>query len=309
MGLGHTISRGAKPRPGLPAILGAAQSGRMIERSLSCLGPHGFHRLNYCEWAGAAGAPALLCLHGLTRNAHDFDPLAESLAGKFRVVAADMPGRGKSQWLDHAEDYALPLYLADTVALIARLGVAAVDIVGTSMGGMIGMLLAALPENPIRRLVINDVGPLIAKEGLARTAGYVGLDPGFADLAALEAGLRAIFAGFGPIDDAHWREMARHSARRKPDGNLGLAYDPKIAAAFALAPLADIDLWASYDVVKCPTLVLRGGQSDLLRAADAKAMTQRGPRAKLVEFPDCGHAPSLTRPEQIAAITDFLSRA
>lgn len=281
----------------------------MIERSLTCLGSHGFHRLNYCEWAGSVGARTILCLHGLTRNARDFDRLAEALEGKFCIVAADMPGRGKSQWLGHAEDYALPLYLGDTIALIARLGVDTLDIVGTSMGGMIGMLLAGLPHNPIRRLVINDVGPLIAKEGLERIAGYVGSDPSFADLAALEAGLRIMFAGFGPIGDVDWRAMAEHSARRKPDGTLGLAYDPKIADAFKLAPLQDVDLWTSYDAIKCPTLVLRGGRSDLLRTADAQAMTQRGPRAKLVEFSDCGHAPSLTRPEQIAAITEFLSRA
>jgi pimeloyl-ACP methyl ester carboxylesterase len=279
----------------------------MIERSLSAIGPHGFHRLAYVEWPGPKDAPTLLCVHGLTRNARDFDVLAQALSSRYRVICPDMPGRGKSEWLGVAADYAYPLYLSDIAALIARLDVPSVDWVGTSMGGLIGILTACLPGAPIRRMVINDVGPLVPKDGLQRIGDYVGLDPSFADLAALEAVLRFIHAPFGKLTDRQWHDMAIHSARRKPDGQLGLNYDPKIAEAFKQGPIEDVDLWAQWDKITCPTLVLRGERSDILRASDAALMTERGPRAKLVEFPGIGHAPALMADDQIAIIRDFLT--
>lgn len=279
----------------------------MIERSLACLDRHGFHRLAYYEWSGPPDAPTVLCLHGLTRNGHDFEVLAEFLSVRFRVVAPDFPGRGHSDWLADPRDYVTETYAADTAALIARLGVERVDIVGTSMGGIVGMTLAAQPNNPIRKLVINDVGPLIAKAGLKRIRRYVGRDPSFADVAELEAALRWVFAGFGNLPDSTWRRMAEQSKRRKPDGTLGFNYDPKIAVPFKRGWFVrDIRLWNYYDAITCPTLVLRGADSDILRHADAEAMTQRGPRAKLVEFADIGHAPSLTTSDQIACVRDFL---
>ena len=278
----------------------------MIARNLACLGPHGFHRLAYWEWPGPTNARTLLCVHGLTRNGRDFDTLAQALSAHYRVVCPDIPGRGKSDWLVHPADYAYPVYVADMAALIARLDVEEVDWVGTSMGGLIGIVLAALPGAPIRRLVINDVGPLIAKEGLERIASYVGQDPSFGDAAALEGELRRLAATFGPLTDAQWRHLATISTRRKADGSLGFAYDPAIGDAFRSAPAADVDLWPSWDAIRCPTLVLRGAQSDLLRPADAEAMTRRGPKAKLVEFAGIGHAPALMADDQIAAIRDFL---
>jgi pimeloyl-ACP methyl ester carboxylesterase len=278
----------------------------MTTHTLSCLGPHGFHRIAYTEWAGPPGAPTVLCVHGLTRNGRDFDELAGALARRFRVVCPDVAGRGKSEWLAHAGDYGYPLYLSDMAALIARLGVEEVHLVGTSMGGLIGMMLAAQPATPIRRLVVNDIGPLIAKEGLLRIATYVGADPVFADLAALEAYLREVSASFGRLSDAQWRHMAEHGARRRPDGTLGRAYDPAIAEAFKTVK-GDVDLWPVWDAIGCPTLVLRGADSDLLRSADATAMTTRGPRARVVEFPGIGHAPSLMAEDQIAAVEEFLA--
>jgi pimeloyl-ACP methyl ester carboxylesterase len=278
----------------------------MIERSLLAIGPHGFHRLAYVEWPGPPAAPTLLCVHGLTRNARDFDTLAEALSMHYRVICPDMPGRGKSDWLAFPADYNYAVYLADLTALIARLDVEIIDWVGTSMGGIIGMLFAALPGAPLRRLVLNDVGALIPKEGLERIGAYVGLDPSFPDLGALEAALRWAFASFGPLSDAQWHHLATHSARLKPDGSLGLAYDPKIGDAFKQGPINDVDLWQSWDAITCPTLVLRGAQSDILRRADAEAMTQRGPRARLVEFQGIGHAPALMAEDQIAVIRDFL---
>ncbi|HTZ80721.1 MAG TPA: alpha/beta hydrolase [Stellaceae bacterium] len=278
----------------------------MSSRRLSCLGPHGFHRMTYYEWAGPAGAPTVLCVHGLTRNGRDFDDLAQALTPHFRVVCPDVAGRGKSDWLIHAEDYNYPLYLADMVALIARLDVEELLWVGTSMGGLIGMLLAASSGNPIKRLVMNDVGPLLAKEGIQRIGDYVGKDPSFPSLEALEAHIRGTSAGFGALTDAQWRAMATHMARRGPDGTLRLAYDPKIADVFRTLPNEDIDLWAQWDAITCPTLVLRGAESDLLRPADAKAMTERGPRATLIEYPGIGHAPPLRSEDQISAVRNFL---
>ena len=278
----------------------------MIERSLGAIGPHGFHRLTYYEWPGPKDAPTLICVHGLTRNGRDFDVLAEALSARLRVICPDLPGRGKSEWLAVPADYNYAVYLGDVTALIARLDVERVDWVGTSMGGIIGMLFAALPGTPVRRLVINDVGALVAKEALERIAAYVGLDPSFPDLAALEAALRRIHAPFGPLSDAQWRHLATHSARTKPDGTLGLAYDPKIGEVFKQGPINDVDLWASWDAIKCPALLLHGEQSDILRESDAQAMTQRGPRAKLIQFAGIGHAPALMAEDQIAAIRDFL---
>ena len=282
----------------------------MKARSLPVLGPQGFLNLAYWEWEGPPGAPAVLCVHGLTRNGRDFDFLAEALSSRFRVVCPDMPGRGRSDWLDDASGYAFPFYLAALGALYARLDVPAVHWVGTSMGGLIGMLFAALPNSPVRRLVLNDIGPVVAKEGLARIGRSVAEDPGFSNRQELEAYLRERYAGFGPLSDAQWQHLAAHAGRTRSDGRLGLAYDPKIGDAFRSrdpeSGAQDVDLSTFYDQIRCPTLVIRGAQSDVLRAADAAAMRQRGPHAELVELPGIGHAPALMADDQIALVRDFL---
>ncbi|HEX3954108.1 MAG TPA: alpha/beta hydrolase [Stellaceae bacterium] len=282
----------------------------MKARNLPVLGPKGFINLAYTEWEGSSGAPVVLCVHGPTRNARDFDYLAEALAPRFRVVCPDMPGRGHSDWLDDAASYSFHYYLAVIAALYARLDAPAVHWVGTSMGGILGMLFASLPKSPIRRLVLNDVGPLVAKEGLERIGRNVGRDPGFSNRQELDAYLRDAYAGFGKLSEAQWQHLATHGGRTRSDGKLGLAYDPKIGEAFqSLAPagaMQDVDFWSFYDRITCPTLVLRGAQSDVLRAGDAALMTERGPRAQLVELPGIGHAPSLMESNQIALIRDFL---
>ena len=275
-------------------------------RSLPVLGPQGFVTLAYWEWDAPPGAPVVICLHGLTGNGRHFDMLAEGLAGRFRVVCPDMPGRGRSDWLGDPKGYNFPFYLGTAAALYARLDVATVDVVGTSMGGLIGMMMAALPKSPVRRLVLNDVGPLVPREGLARIGHYIAENRSFSNRQELEAYYRTVHAGSGPLDDAHWRHLVAHGARTRPDGKLGLAYDPKIGEAFQAAPLGDVDFWPFYDRVTCPTLVIRGAQSDLLRLADAQAMTERGPKARLVELPGIGHAPALMASDQIALVRDFL---
>src|SRR5260221_3599273 len=199
------------------------------------LSPTGFHKVAYVDWrrdslAGANGTEnrpkTVVCVHGLTRNSRDFDQLAATLVStQFeRVVCPDIVGRGSSDWLTDPAQYGYPQYLADMNALIARLNVPSVDWIGTSMGGLIGMSLAALPNSPIRRLVLNDVGPVISKAALQRIADYVGLDYRFSSLNALERHLRKIHAPFGPLTDAQWQLMAQYSQRGLADGNLGLAY-------------------------------------------------------------------------------------
>lgn len=276
------------------------------ESSLSCLSKSGFHTLAYRE-SGPDHPVPVVCLHGLARNARDFDELAAVLtaAGR-RVVCADVVGRGESGWLRDPMDYGYPQYLADTAALIARLGSRQVDIVGTSMGGLIGMMLAAQPGTPIRRLVINDVGPFIPKAALERILDYVGKDPQFGDLAEAEAYLRRIYRSFGDLGDTQWRHLTETSLRRDGDG-WRLHYDPRIVLPLREAEIADIDLWALWDVIACPTLVLRGAESDLLLATTAQEMRQRGPRAEVIEFSDCGHAPALLDPAQTLPVRDWLA--
>jgi pimeloyl-ACP methyl ester carboxylesterase len=273
----------------------------------------GFHRIAYTQWGPADAPRTVLCVHGLTRNGRDFDALAAALAAAGnRVVCPDVVGRGRSAWLANPDLYGLPQYLADMTALIARLGVEQVDWVGTSMGGLIGLLAAALPGSPVRRLVLNDVGPWVPKAALERIAGYVGGDPAFADVAALEADMRANYAGFGRLSDAEWRHLATHSARTLPDGRVGYAYDPGIGKAFREQPIADIDLWALWAQIRCPVLAIRGATSDLLLAETAARMAgvgpeaAAGPRARLLEVADAGHAPALMAVDQIAVIRDFL---
>ena len=279
----------------------------MRKASLLGLSASGFHRLAYCEW-GAPDAPrTLICVHGLTRNGRDFDSLAATLAQQgYRVACPDVVGRGTSDWLADPAGYGYPQMLADAAALVARLGVGQLDWVGTSMGGLTGMMLAAQPKTPIARLVINDVGPFIPKAALARIAGYLGQNPVFPDLAEAEAYIRRVHAPFGALSDTQWRHLTEHSLR--PDeGGLRLRYDPAIAQAFAGEP-EDVDLWSLWDAITIPVLLLRGAQSDLLLSETAAEMTRRGPRAELVEIPGCGHAPALMDPAQIAIIADWLGR-
>jgi pimeloyl-ACP methyl ester carboxylesterase len=280
----------------------------MHEKHLYGHGAGGFHRIAYTEWGQASPQAPVICVHGLTRNGRDFDNLSLALEGDGRqVFCPDVAGRGKSDWLANPADYNYLQYLSDMTALIARTGADSVDWVGTSMGGLIGMLLAAEAQTPIRRLVINDIGPYLPLAALQRIAGYLESSPLFDDLEGVEKYLREIYAPFGDLTDEHWRHLARYSARTIPDKKLGLAFDPAIAQSF-LAVNQDVDLWWAYDRVRCPVLVLHGFDSDVLPAPIAQQMTQRGPRAKLVEFPKIGHAPALMDSAQIAIVAEFLRR-
>jgi pimeloyl-ACP methyl ester carboxylesterase len=234
--------------------------------------------VTYYEWGDAENPRVVVCAHGLTRNGRDFDTLARALAPQFRVVCPDVAGRGQSQWLAHKQDYGYLVYLADMAAVVARTGADQVDWIGTSMGGLIGMMLAAQPETPIQRLLVNDVGPFIPRAALERLAQYVGKAPSFATLDELEQYLRIVMAPFGALTNEQWHHFATHSYRCNDDGSLSLSYDPDVAQAFA-GPLQDVLMWPVWDAIRCPTLVVRGKESDLLLRETAEEMTQRGPKA------------------------------
>jgi pimeloyl-ACP methyl ester carboxylesterase len=275
--------------------------------ALTAASASGLHRLSYVEWGDPANPRVLVCVHGLTRCARDFDALARALADRYRVVCPDMPGRGESGWLRNPLEYATPTYVNDVVTLVARLGVDAVDWVGTSMGGLIGMAFAALEGNPIRRLVLNEAGPLVAAAALERIGTYVGKAPDFPSIDAAEQYVRAVSAPFGPHTDAQWRFLTEHVVRRRPDGTYRVHYDPAIAVPFnAAAPHQDVDLWATWDAIRCPALVIRGELSDLLARQTVERMKTTGPRAQAVEIAGVGHAPTLMQPDQIAIVRDFL---
>jgi pimeloyl-ACP methyl ester carboxylesterase len=278
----------------------------MNEKTYLGHNPAGFHRIAYTQWGEATGMAPVVCVHGLTRNGRDFDYLARQLATMTQVYCPDMPGRGRSEWLPESAFYNYPQYMSDVTTLIARSGASRIDWIGTSMGGILGMLLAAEPNSPIRRLIVNDVGPFIPAMALKRIGMYISDPQTFASVAEVDRYLRKTYASFGRLSEEEWAHLARHATRSFPDGRLGLAYDPKIADPFK-AVQKDVDFWAAYDRIKCPVMVLHGMNSDVLPSEVAQEMTRRGPHARLVELPHIGHAPALMDATQIALISEFLS--
>ena len=276
------------------------------DRFVQCASPAGLHRIAYREW-GDPKAPVLVCVHGLTRCARDFDTLAAAMSDRYRVVCPDVAGRGNSGWYADPMLYQPPQYVADMVTLIARLDVETVHWVGTSMGAVIGMALAAQKDTPIRRMVINDAGPVITKVSLERIATYVGMAVPLPTLEHAVQYVRAVSASFGPHTDDEWKFLAEVVVRRNDDGSYRLHYDPKLAEPFRKnMPEGDLELWPLWNAIRCPTLVLRGGLSDLLTKETAQKMTETGPKARLVEFAGVGHAPTLMHADQVKAVRDFL---
>ncbi len=281
---------------------------------VQCLDARGLHRMAYWEWGDPANPRVLVCVHGLSRQGRDFDALARDLAGDCRVVCPDVVGRGRSDWLADPMAYAVPTYVADMVTMVARLGVEQVDWLGTSMGGLIGMGLAAMKNTPVRRLVLNDVGPAIEPAAIERIAGYLGVPSFWASLDEAADALWAISQGFGPHTREEWLALTRPQlVATERDGVAGfqLHYDPSIALPVRamkpeMAAAGTLALWQLYDAIRCPTLLLRGAQSDLLSAATAQTMSERGPKARVETFDGVGHAPMLVKPEQRAAVRKFL---
>jgi pimeloyl-ACP methyl ester carboxylesterase len=283
----------------------------MREGSVDCVHPGGTHRMAFTEWGDPYNPHVVLCVHGLTRCGRDFDDLARVLAADYRVVCPDVAGRGQSDWLPDPNLYSLPQYGADMLMLIAALMPVELHWVGTSMGGLIGMGIAAQPTSPISRLVLNDVGPVLTAVSLQRIGQYLGNAPRFDNYEQIEGYVRAVSPGFGPLSDAQWQHLTTHVVHRAEDGKFEFRYDPAIAVSYIQALVAsggqDIDFWPLYDMLVCPTLLLRGESSDLLTREVAEAMTRRGPCAQLVEIPSVGHAPTLMAAEQISVISAFLT--
>jgi len=306
---------------------------------VTCPHPEGQHRMAYWRWGDAQARHVVVCVHGLTRQGRDFDRLAQALVAQstrpLQVICPDVVGRGQSDWLGHAAHYQLPQYAADMLAMLTQVagqicaplsafteppsgGTAAaltLDWVGTSMGGLVGLILAGQPglplPAPIRRLVLNDVGPAIRWESVQRMQSYVGHFGEFANLDQAAEALRLVSQGFGPVPAPVWREMTVHMTRALAGGALTLHYDPAIALPLrALTPEAaavgEASLWALYDQIQASSLLIRGAESDLLTAQTAHEMTQRGPRAQLQTWPGVGHAPTLTEDGQIARVASFV---
>jgi pimeloyl-ACP methyl ester carboxylesterase len=284
-------------------------------RHVQCLDAGGLHRMAYWQWERIGGAAdrVLVCVHGVARQGRDVDVLARAMRDGWRVVCPDVVGRGESDRLADPGGYVIPTYVADMVTLLARLDARTVHWFGTSMGGLIGIVLAGMPGSPIERLVVNDVGPTIDAAGLVRIGDYIGKPLTWASEDEAADYLLTISRGFGPHTRAEWLALTRPMLRR--DGaRWRLHYDPAIGAALRattpeMAAAGEALLWAAYERIACPTLLLRGAQSDVLSASTAAAMASRGPKARVHEFAGVGHAPTIVAADQVAVVREFLQAA
>lgn len=261
-----------------------------------------FFQTHYTEWGAEDNPEIICCVHGLTRNSRDFDEIARALSERFRVVCLDVVGRGLSDWLKAPEGYDYATYASQLGCVLAHLNVKKVRWIGTSMGGILGMVLAATPNSPITQMVISDVGPVIPEQSLKRIAEYLGKAPNFSSLAEAEQYLRTVHSGFGQLEDRQWRHLAEHSTRAE-QGALRLNYDPAISVGFGEIT-GDVNITPLWQQVSCPVLVLRGAESELLSAQVAEEMAQRE-NVRLVELPGVGHAPMMMSREEIRMIEDF----
>jgi len=265
----------------------------------------------YKEWGDAKNSKVLLCVHGVTRVSDDFDNLARELCQDYRVVCPDVVGRGRSDWLRDPQHYQLPQYVSDMVTLLARLDGEIVHWLGTSMGGLIGMGLASLKGTPVSKLVLNDIGPTLDAAALVRIGSYIGQTPRFRTFEEAARNIREISLPFGPHSEDEWRKLASDVLRQDKDGQWIRHYDPGLSIPLKSATpestkQAEALLWMAYDAIACPTLLMRGAESDLLSAEVAQAMTVRGPKARLIELSGVGHAPTFVHADQIGIVKKFL---
>ena len=288
---------------------------------VACPDASGGHRMAFWEWGDPHAGHVIVCAHGLSRQGRDFDVLAQALRARagdgVRVVCPDVVGRGQSDWLKDPMGYQIPSYAADMLALLSQLKPTSLDWVGTSMGGLIGMVICGQPglplPVPVRKLVLNDVGPAIEWQALQRIGQYLGNAPRFASLEQAAQAMWAISTSFGPHTPEQWLALSKHMVKPMADEKAGvtLHYDPAIAVPFRsitqeAAAQGEAALWQVYDNIKAQTLLLRGANSDLLSSGTAQAMTQRGPKARLIEFAGVGHAPTLIAADQVQVVGDFL---
>jgi pimeloyl-ACP methyl ester carboxylesterase len=263
--------------------------------------------IHYTEW-GAGNAETVVAWHGLARTGRDMDEVASHLAARYRVICPDTIGRGLSQWSPAPEqEYCLDFYGRISVELVDRLGVGSMHWLGTSMGGALGLRLAAgALKGRIRRLILNDIGPRLGEAAVARIRTYAGNPSQFDRVSELEAYFRTVYKPYGWLSDEQWRRLTETSTRRTADGRVTPHYDPKMVLQFECHP-DDYDQWDAYDRIDVPTLCLRGETSDLLLPDTADEMRRRGPRAVVVTLPGCGHAPALNVPEQLQLVERFLN--
>jgi pimeloyl-ACP methyl ester carboxylesterase len=291
---------------------------------VACPEADGEHRMAYWQWGQADASHVILCVHGLTRQGRDFDVLAQALCQRatslgqpLRVVCPDVVGRGQSDWLKNPALYQVPTYAADMFALLAKLQPVRLDWVGTSMGGLIGMVVAGFAQAPpfakVRRLVLNDVGPAIEAAALSRIGAYLGQLGSYASEQEAADALWQFSSSFGPHTAAQWLALTRPMLKPTSDGSgrFTLHYDPALAEPFKTmtpesAAQGEALLWQAYDQISAQTLLLRGANSDLLSPATAQAMTQRGPQARLVAFAGVGHAPTLVADDQVQTLLSYL---
>jgi pimeloyl-ACP methyl ester carboxylesterase len=280
-------------------------------KTVQCLSPAGLHKMSYKEWGNANNPRVLVCVHGVTRVSDDFDILAQELAAHYRVICPDIVGRGQSDWLPNPQLYQIPQYVSDVVTLLARINVEKVDWFGTSMGGLIGIVLASMRQSPIKKMILNDVGPSLNFEAIERIADYIGQDKQFARFDEAARFIREISTSFGPHSESQWLKIASDVLKLNADGkwirhyDLGLAVPVK-ATTREVAEIGEKMLWAAYDAISCPTLLIRGAESDLLSTKTAQEMQARGPKVKLVEIAGVGHAPTFVHEDQIAIAKEFL---
>jgi pimeloyl-ACP methyl ester carboxylesterase len=284
---------------------------KAVQHTVQCLSPSGLHYMAYKEWGDPNNSRVLICVHGLTRVSGDFDALAHALSDRYRVICPDIVGRGKSGWLRDPTHYTVPQYVADMVTLIARLNVGTVDFLGTSMGGLIGMGLASMPDNPIGKLILNDIGPALNVVALKRIGEYLGQAVQFDRFEEAVQYIKALSVPFGPHTDDEWHKLAADVLTQDKDGKWTRDYDLGLAVPYQSMTEDDVAhneamLWAVYDSVRCPVLLVRGKSSDLLSADTAKVMTTRGPKARLVELEGIGHAPTFVHGDQIDIVKTFL---
>lgn len=272
------------------------------------MSPGGFHKLSYLEWGDRDNPDVLICMHGLTRNAHDFDYLARELSKDYRVICPDALGRGDSEYIGSTLMYNFSQYLSDMVALISRVGVPEVNWLGTSMGGILGMMLASLPKTPIKKLILNDVGMVIPSLAMTRIAAYARNDLGFQNLEEAKKYFKLIMSAFGIRDEEKWDHIVKWGTRQDENGIYKLAYDPAIGQAFVSVSANDIHLETYWHDVKCPILVIRGEDSDLLTSEIVSKMSILQPHMDVLEISGAGHAPGLMNEFEIESVRDWLRK-
>jgi pimeloyl-ACP methyl ester carboxylesterase len=277
---------------------------------------HGFNQIVYDDWGNELD-PIIICVHGLTGNAHDFNWIAPHLVDSgYRVISVDMPGRGRSEFLKDPKDYNYKRYLEDLTSLFAHLGINennTVDWLGVSMGGLLGIILASMDKSPIKNMIINDIGPSMPKEDLKLISQYISQEYRFQSLKEMENFMRQTRGlTWGPITDDQWEKMAKNNARSLEDGSITYAFDPNIAEVFSKEPVGDVDLWRCWDSIKSNILILRGSESTIFPEEVAADMCKRGPgkdgNVELITIKGCGHVPSLMEPNQIKSVCDWLNK-